>query len=86
MVKNNTKTKWIATVIGKLKGDIEQFPYKIGKKGYENEIQQKDYYSWFTKTIRSKFVIRFRMTQLNFNQGQGQMRCRIDSKCTGEVI
>lgn len=27
------------------------------------------------KKIRSKFVIRFRMTQLKFNQVQGQMRC-----------
>lgn len=32
LVKNNTKRKWIATVIEKFKGDIEEFPYEIGKK------------------------------------------------------
>lgn len=86
MVKNNAKRKWIATVIEKFKGDIEEFPYEIGKKGNKYEIQLNDYYWWFTKTIRSKFVIRYRMTQLNFNHGRGQMRCRMDSKYTAEAI
>lgn len=86
LVKNNTKRKWIATVIEKFKGDIEEFPYEIWKKGNKYEIQLNDYYWWFTKTIRSKFVIRYRMTQLNFNHGRGQMRCRMDSKYTGEAI
>lgn len=86
LVKNNTKRKWIATVIEKFKGDIEEFPYEIGKKGNKYEIQLNDYYWWFTNTIRSKFVIRYRMTQLNFNHGRGQMRCRMDSKYTVEAI
>lgn len=86
LVKNNAKRKWIATVIEKFKGDIEEFPYEIGKKGNKYEIQLNDYYWWFTNTIRSKFVIRYRMTQLNFNHGRGQMRWRMDSKYTGEAI
>lgn len=86
MVKNNAKRKWIATVIEKFKGDIEEFPYEIWKKGNKYEIQLNDYYWWFTKTIRTKFVIRYRMTQLNFNHGRGQMRCRMDSKYTVEAI
>lgn len=64
------------TVIDKFKGDIEQFPYQIGKK----VINMKNSEMITTddspkKKIRSKFVIRFRMTQLKFNQVQGQMRC-----------
>lgn len=65
------------TVIDKFKGDIEQFPYQIGKKvinmKYSEMITTDD--SPKKKKIRSKFVIRFRMTQLKFNQVQGQMRC-----------
>lgn len=64
----------------------KNFHMKLDKKGNKYEIQLNDYYWWFTKTIRSKFVIRYRMTQLNFNHGRGQMRCRMDSKYTGEVI
>lgn len=64
----------------------KNFHMKLDKKGNKYEIQLNDYYWWFTKTIPSKFVIRYRMTQLNFNHGRGQMRCRIDSKYTGEAI
>lgn len=42
----------------------------------DDSLKQYDRNSWLD----------IEWTQLNFNHGRGQMRCRMDSKYTGETI